>query len=70
MNEWVDRWNDRYSNDEFAYGEQPNNYLKEQLKNLVSGLYSFQQKAKDVMRSSQPVLVGKFQPLTSVCKEK
>jgi len=22
--------NDRYSNDEFAYGEQPNNYLKEQ----------------------------------------
>ncbi|KRT14600.1 methyltransferase [Pedobacter ginsenosidimutans] len=33
-NAWVDRWNDRYSTDEFAYGEQPNNYLKEQLTNL------------------------------------
>ena len=28
---WTERWNDRYSNEEFAYGEQPNNYLKEQL---------------------------------------
>ncbi len=28
---WTERWNDRYSKDEFAYGEQPNNYLKEQL---------------------------------------
>ena len=25
---WIDRWNDRYSKDEFAYGEHPNNYLK------------------------------------------
>ena len=42
MNEaWVDRWNDRYSNDEFAYGEQPNNYLKEQLMHLETGTILF-----------------------------
>lgn len=28
---WTTRWNERYSKDEFAYGEEPNNYLKEQL---------------------------------------
>jgi len=38
---WVDRWNDRYSTDEFAYGEQPNNYLKEQLTNLETGTILF-----------------------------
>jgi 2-polyprenyl-3-methyl-5-hydroxy-6-metoxy-1,4-benzoquinol methylase len=26
-----DKWDDRYRSKEFAYGEQPNNYLKEQL---------------------------------------
>jgi SAM-dependent methyltransferase len=42
MNEpWVDRWNERYSNDEFAYGEQPNNYLKEQLEKLNPGTILF-----------------------------
>lgn len=42
MNEaWVDRWNDRYSADEFAYGEQPNNYLKEQLMQLDTGTILF-----------------------------
>lgn len=42
MNEaWVDRWNDRYSTDEFAYGEQPNNYLKEQLEQLNPGKILF-----------------------------
>ncbi|QDW23510.1 class I SAM-dependent methyltransferase [Pedobacter sp. KBS0701] len=38
---WVDRWNDRYSTDEFAYGEQPNNYLKEQLVQLKTGTILF-----------------------------
>lgn len=38
---WTDRWNDRYSNDEFAYGEQPNNYLKEQLEKLNVGTILF-----------------------------
>nr|WP_315418101.1 class I SAM-dependent methyltransferase [uncultured Pedobacter sp.] len=42
MNEaWVDRWNDRYSTDEFAYGEQPNNYLKGQLVQLETGTILF-----------------------------
>ena len=42
MNEaWVDRWNDRYSIDEFAYGVQPNNYLKEQLEKLTVGTILF-----------------------------
>jgi len=26
---WTDRWNERYSKDEFAFGKQPNNYFKE-----------------------------------------
>jgi len=38
---WVDRWNDRYSNDAFAYGEQPNNFLKEQLEHLPPGTILF-----------------------------
>lgn len=42
MNEaWVDRWNDRYSIDQFAYGIQPNNYLKEQLEKLNVGTILF-----------------------------
>jgi 2-polyprenyl-3-methyl-5-hydroxy-6-metoxy-1,4-benzoquinol methylase len=38
---WTARWNDRYSNDEFAYGEEPNNYLKEQLTKLAVGKILF-----------------------------
>jgi SAM-dependent methyltransferase len=42
MNEaWVDRWNDRYRTDEFAYGEEPNNYLIEQLVPLDTGSILF-----------------------------
>lgn len=42
MNEaWVERWNDRYSNAEFAYGEEPNNYLREQLEKLPAGKILF-----------------------------
>ena len=42
MNEpWIERWNDRYSKDEFAYGEQPNNYLKENLEKLKVGTILF-----------------------------
>jgi 2-polyprenyl-3-methyl-5-hydroxy-6-metoxy-1,4-benzoquinol methylase len=42
MNEsWIDRWNDRYSKDEFAYGIHPNNYLKEQLEKLPVGTILF-----------------------------
>ena len=38
---WTSRWNDRYSRDEFAYGEEPNNYLKEQLIKLNIGTILF-----------------------------
>lgn len=38
---WTARWNDRYSKDEFAYGEEPNNYLKEQLTKLSVGKILF-----------------------------
>jgi len=38
---WTERWNDRFSKDEFAYGEQPNNYLKEQLEKLNAGAILF-----------------------------
>ena len=42
MNEpWIERWNERYGNDGFAYGEQPNNYLKEQLEKLDVGTILF-----------------------------
>jgi 2-polyprenyl-3-methyl-5-hydroxy-6-metoxy-1,4-benzoquinol methylase len=36
-NTWAERWDERYSKDEFAYGEQPNTYLKEQLEKLPVG---------------------------------
>jgi SAM-dependent methyltransferase len=38
---WTDRWNERYSKNEFAYGEAPNNYLKEQLEKLNVGAILF-----------------------------
>lgn len=42
MNEpWTERWNERYSKEEFAYGKQPNNYLKEQLEKMDAGKILF-----------------------------
>jgi 2-polyprenyl-3-methyl-5-hydroxy-6-metoxy-1,4-benzoquinol methylase len=38
---WVDKWNDRYSQEEFAYGTEPNDYLKEQLEKLKPGTILF-----------------------------
>jgi 2-polyprenyl-3-methyl-5-hydroxy-6-metoxy-1,4-benzoquinol methylase len=34
---WTNRWNERFGREEFAYGEEPNNYLKEQLVKLPPG---------------------------------
>ena len=34
---WVDKWNERYGQDEFAYGERPNNYFSEQIEDLKPG---------------------------------
>lgn len=38
---WTERWNERYSNSLFAYGEEPNNYLKEQIGKLPPGSILF-----------------------------
>lgn len=39
---WTDRWNERYSKEEeFAYGELPNDYLKKQLDRLDAGTILF-----------------------------
>lgn len=38
---WTKRWDDRYDAEEFAYGEQPNDYLKEQLTKLEAGSILF-----------------------------
>jgi cyclopropane fatty-acyl-phospholipid synthase-like methyltransferase len=38
---WIERWNERYRNEAFAYGEQPNNYLKEQIEKLTVGKILF-----------------------------
>ena len=38
---WTERWNDRYSNEEFAYGEEPNNFFKEQIEKLKPGTILF-----------------------------
>ena len=35
--DWTARWNDRYGKEEFAYGEEPNTYLAEQLTKLAVG---------------------------------
>ena len=41
MTNWTQRWDDRYKSEEFAYGEDPNNYLKEQIEKLNTGTILF-----------------------------
>ncbi|MBW1654147.1 class I SAM-dependent methyltransferase [Flavobacterium quisquiliarum] len=41
MNNWTKRWDDRYKTEEFAYGEEPNNYLREQIEKLQAGSILF-----------------------------
>lgn len=38
---WTKRWDERYSIDAYAYGEQPNAFLKEQLDRLTPGKILF-----------------------------
>lgn len=40
-NTWLDKWNERYTQEEFVYGTAPNNYLEEQLKKLRPGTILF-----------------------------
>lgn len=41
VNNWTDKWNERYGSDAFAYGEAPNEFLKERLANLTAGSILF-----------------------------
>ena len=41
MDNWTKRWDERYSETEFAYGEHPNAYLQEQLVKLEPGKILF-----------------------------
>jgi hypothetical protein len=38
---WLEKWNNRYRENEYAYGEEPNVYLKEQLEKLNVGKILF-----------------------------
>lgn len=38
---WTDRWNERYSQEEFAYGKDPNKFFKEQIDKLIPGKILF-----------------------------
>ena len=38
---WTSRWNERYSDEAFAYGEEPNQYLRAQLEKLPVGSILF-----------------------------
>jgi SAM-dependent methyltransferase len=40
-NNWTERWDERYRQHEYAYGESPNLYLKEQLEKLKPGKILF-----------------------------
>lgn len=40
-NEWLDKWNERYRSEAYAFGESPNDYLKEQLGKLTPGVILF-----------------------------
>ncbi len=42
-------WEERYGKEEFAYGEEPNQFLKEQLANVEPGTILFPLKVKEEM---------------------
>ena len=33
-NEWLQRWEDRFKKEDYAYGVEPNTFLAQQLKNF------------------------------------
>ena len=38
---WLKRWNDKYQEKEYAYGTEPNDFLKEQIQKLETGKILF-----------------------------
>jgi hypothetical protein len=53
---WTQRWNDRYSDKAFAYGEEPNLYLKEQLQKLKAGsiLFAAEDEGRNAIFTARP----------------
>ncbi len=47
---WTSRWDDRYNKEEFAYGEEANNFLKDELIKLPTGQILFPGEGKDEMQ--------------------
>ncbi len=41
MDAWLQRWEDRYRNEEYAFGKEPNDFLREQLPLLKPGKILF-----------------------------
>ena len=41
IDSWAARWNEKYSKEEFVYGEEPNSFLKEQLAKIPVGSILF-----------------------------
>ncbi|GAB2590896.1 class I SAM-dependent methyltransferase [Spirosoma areae] len=41
MDAWLKRWEDRYSGNEYAYGVEPNEFIKEQLPKITVGTILF-----------------------------
>jgi len=69
-NTWTNRWNERYSKAEFAYGELPNEYLKEQIAKLKIGSILFPAEGEGRNAVYAATLVLKFRHLILVIKEK
>ncbi len=40
-NTWLNRWDERYNSEQFAYGTEPNHYLKQQLEKIPPGCILF-----------------------------
>lgn len=40
-NTWLQKWDERYTNEEFVYGKEPNQYLQEQLEQIKPGSILF-----------------------------
>jgi len=36
-NQWLNRWNERYSDPEYAFGKEPNSFFKMEIQNLKPG---------------------------------
>lgn len=59
-NAWTEKWDQRYAEEEFAYGEQPNNFLQQQLSLLKPGKILFPAEGEGRNAVLPPGLAGQF----------